>query len=141
MEKHNSDHNSQQHQNSKRSFLYPHSHYYGEVKPQNLVFNANLQEFSQRVGYITALETSGKISPDDAYRRIKTIWKVLKKSRKELGISKFPGSSDGDSNSKAWDKIIYTFCINNDVKKTINIHIINSKYKAWCIYRLIPKSF
>ncbi len=28
------------------NFLHPRSHYYGEVKPENLVFNANLQEFA-----------------------------------------------------------------------------------------------
>jgi len=28
------------------SILYPKSRYYGEVKPENLVFNANLQEFA-----------------------------------------------------------------------------------------------
>lgn len=27
-------------------FIYPHSRYYGQVKPENLVFNANLQEFA-----------------------------------------------------------------------------------------------
>jgi len=32
-------------------FLYPRSRYYGQVKPENLVFNANLQEFAQRVSY------------------------------------------------------------------------------------------
>ncbi len=70
----------------KYNFLYPRSRYYGEVKPENLVFNANLQEFSQRVSYIAALETSGKISSEEAYCQIKVLWKQLKQSKKELGI-------------------------------------------------------
>ena len=67
-------------------FLYPRSRYRGTVKPENLVFNANLQEFSQRVGYISALETGGKLSPEESYREIKALWKQLKHSKKALGI-------------------------------------------------------
>ncbi|MDF5719307.1 MAG: hypothetical protein PUP91_02205 [Rhizonema sp. PD37] len=70
----------------KDEFLYPRSRYYGQVKPQNLIFNANLQEFAQKVGYITSLETSGKISSQEAYSQIKLLWKQLKHSKKELNI-------------------------------------------------------
>lgn len=77
-------------QSDKNKFLYPHRRYYGQVKPENLVFNANLQEFTQKVGYITSLETSGKISPQEAYQQIKTLWKQLKHSKKELGIDQEP---------------------------------------------------
>ncbi|MBD2731100.1 hypothetical protein H6G96_33495 [Nostoc sp. FACHB-892] len=76
--------------NHKNKFLYPRSRYYGQVKPENLVFNANLQEFAQKVGYITCLETSGKLSPDEAYKQIKALWKQLKHSKKELGIAQEP---------------------------------------------------
>lgn len=38
-------------------FLSPRSRYRGEFKPENLVFNTNLQEFAQRVSYITVLQT------------------------------------------------------------------------------------
>jgi len=71
-------------------FLYPRSRYYGQVKPENLVFNANLQEFSQKVNYICNLETSGKISPKDAYEQIKNLWKQLKQTKKQLGIGEDP---------------------------------------------------
>ncbi|MDF5718792.1 MAG: hypothetical protein PUP93_34245 [Rhizonema sp. NSF051] len=71
----------------KDEFLYPRSRYYGQVKPENLIFNANLQEFAQKVGYITSLETSGKISPQEAYSQVKLLWKQLKQSKKELNIS------------------------------------------------------
>ncbi|MEY3828045.1 MAG: hypothetical protein RLZZ148_2872 [Cyanobacteriota bacterium] len=52
----------------------------------HLVFNANLQEFAQKIGYICNLETGGKISNSEAYQQIKALWKQLKHSRKELGI-------------------------------------------------------
>jgi hypothetical protein len=77
-------------QNDKNNFLYPRNRYYGDVKVENLIFNANLQEFSHKVGYITALETSGKLSSDEAYKQIKTLWKQLKRSKKELLINKEP---------------------------------------------------
>jgi hypothetical protein len=74
----------------KENFLYPYSAYRGEFKPENLVFNANLQEFAQKVSYICNLETSGKISSIQAYEQIKSLWKKLKKSLKELGIKDNP---------------------------------------------------
>ena len=67
-------------------FLYPQSRYYGQVTPENLAFNANLQEFALRVSYISALETGGKLSPEEAYERIQGLWKQLKQTRKALGI-------------------------------------------------------
>ncbi len=79
-------------------FLYPRSRYYGEVKPENLVFNANLQEFAQRVSYICNLETAGKLSPEDAYEQIKDLWQQLKQTRKQLGIGEHPFQSDDGSN-------------------------------------------
>jgi polyhydroxyalkanoate synthesis regulator phasin len=79
-------------------FLYPRSRYYGEFKPENLVFNANLQEFTQKVSYICNLETAGKISTEEAYKQIKDLWKQLKQSKKELGIGK-PVQDDEESSS------------------------------------------
>ena len=72
------------------AFLYPRARYYGDVKPQNLVFNANLQEFAQRVSLIANLETSGKLSPEESYKQVKTLWKQLKTSKKQLGIGQEP---------------------------------------------------
>lgn len=73
-------------------FLYPRSRYYGQFSPQKLAFNANLQEFSQRISFICALETGGKLLPGEAYTQIKQQWKKLKKSKKALniGASDFP---------------------------------------------------
>ncbi|MDM9380154.1 hypothetical protein QUB80_05500 [Chlorogloeopsis sp. ULAP01] len=73
---------------NKDEFLYTYRPYHGEVKPENLAFNANLQEFAQRISYICSLETNGKIDSDQAYQQIKDIWKGLKRSKEQLGISK-----------------------------------------------------
>jgi hypothetical protein len=74
-------------------FLYPRSRYYGQVKPENLVFNANLQEFAQRISFICNLETNGKISSEEAYNQIKALWKQLKRSKKQLGVGEKPSES------------------------------------------------
>lgn len=82
----------------KENFLYPRGRYYGQVKPENLVFNANLQEFAQKISYICNLETSGKIPPEQAYEQIKDLWKNLKRSKQELGIGENPfQAEDGKS--------------------------------------------
>lgn len=73
-------------QRSKDSFLFPRSRYQGQFTPEHLAFNANLQEFAQRVSYISALETGGKLSSEEAYKKIKDLWKQLKRSKKVLGI-------------------------------------------------------
>ncbi|MBD1880160.1 MULTISPECIES: hypothetical protein [unclassified Coleofasciculus] len=78
-------------------FLYPRSRYYGQVKPENLVFNANLQEFAQRVNFICNLETGGKISSSEAYEQIKSLWKQLKKTKKQLAIGENPFQSGEDN--------------------------------------------
>ncbi|MGK7943994.1 MAG: hypothetical protein AB4058_05950 [Microcystaceae cyanobacterium] len=76
--------------NEKESFLHPHYPYRGEVKPENLVFNANLQEFAQKISFICNLETAGKIEPEEAYCRIKALWKSLASSKKQLGVGDSP---------------------------------------------------
>jgi hypothetical protein len=58
--------------------------YRGEFSPENLVFNANLQEFTNRVSIICALETGGKISPGEAYKQIKDLWTELEQSKQNL---------------------------------------------------------
>ncbi|MEM8809756.1 MAG: hypothetical protein AAGF01_27360 [Cyanobacteria bacterium P01_G01_bin.38] len=70
----------------KNRFLYTRSTYHGNFTPDKMVFNANLQEFSQRVGYISALETGGKLASDEAYQQIKALWKQLKHSYKTLDL-------------------------------------------------------
>ncbi|NBD15947.1 MAG: hypothetical protein GVY04_07305 [Cyanobacteria bacterium] len=80
---------------SKDEFLYPHYSYRGKAYPKNIVFNANLQEFAQKINYICNLETNGKISSEEAYHQIKDLWKGLKSSRQGLGMDETPDDSDG----------------------------------------------
>ncbi len=68
----------------KDSFLNPRASYRGEFSPENLAFDANLQEFTNRISIICALETGGKISPIEAYQQIKDLWNKLDISRKNL---------------------------------------------------------
>ena len=75
---------------AKSDFLYPYRRYSGPVKPENLVFNANLQEFAQRVSYLCNLETNGKISSEAAYQEIRELWHKLKRSKEQLGVGENP---------------------------------------------------
>lgn len=69
------------------SFLYRRRRYCGHFKPETLVFNANLQEFAQRVSHISNLETAGKLSPQESYQQINELWEQLEHSYLALGIS------------------------------------------------------
>jgi hypothetical protein len=71
-------------ENEKDQFFYPIGRYRGDFSPQQLAFNANLQEFAQRIGIICSLETGGKLSADEAYEQIKALWKKLKISKLAL---------------------------------------------------------
>jgi hypothetical protein len=88
----------------KDNFLYPKGRYYGQVKPENLVFNANLQEFAQKISYICNLETAGKITPQEAYEQIKVLWKNLKRSKKQLRIGENPFRLDDGDNDETGTK-------------------------------------
>lgn len=85
-------------QQQKEDFLMPRSPYRGKFTPEHLVFNANLQEFANRVSLICGLETGGKISSVEAYRQIKKLWKDFKASKKNL-----LGSSDSPADPPAED--------------------------------------
>lgn len=71
----------------KENFMFPRTSYRGEFTPENLMFNANLQEFAQKVSYICNLETNGKIPPQVAYKQIKELWQDVKQSIKNLGLN------------------------------------------------------
>ncbi len=57
-----------------------------EHSAEGMIFDANLREFANRVGIICGLEAGGRLSAEDAYARIKAVWKELKRSKKNLGI-------------------------------------------------------
>ncbi len=44
----------------------------------------SLQAFANDIGIVCALEAGGKITPQEAYKQIKTRWKELKKAKKAL---------------------------------------------------------
>ena len=69
---------------SKDELLYPKYSYKGKPTASNIVFDWNLQEFSDKVMYLCALENSGKIDSIDAYNQIKQLWKELKASKKNI---------------------------------------------------------
>jgi hypothetical protein len=69
---------------NKDRFFNPISSYKGEFSPENLAFDANLQEFTNRISIICALETGGKISPLEAYQQIKELWEKLDQSKNNL---------------------------------------------------------
>ena len=68
----------------KDSFFYPIAKYRGDFSPNSLAFNANLQEFAQRISFLCSLETAGKVSPEATYNEIKKLWKALKASKHNL---------------------------------------------------------
>lgn len=70
----------------KNQLLYPSDRYHGQFQPEYLLFNANLQEFTQRASYIYNLQNTGKISPQEAFKRIEILWKQLEQSKNQLGI-------------------------------------------------------
>lgn len=92
----NKEDQSQEHKASKDHFLYPRGRYYGKFTPEALVFNANLQEFAQKVSIICNLETGGKLPPEEAYKEIRHLWKTLKRSKKEL-LDSSPPESDASA--------------------------------------------
>lgn len=48
------------------------------------LFERAMAEFSHRISIVAAMEVSGKISADEAYREIRSLYKQLKKERKQL---------------------------------------------------------
>ncbi len=44
----------------------------------------SLQTFASDIGIVCALEAGGKLTPQEAYKQIKTRWKQLKKAKKAL---------------------------------------------------------
>ena len=71
-----------------------HGSYRGDDwSPERLAFHQNLETFAERVGLIVALQSNGKLSQEQAYARIRRMWKDLRSSKDELldGSSKSNG--------------------------------------------------
>ena len=65
-------------------FIYPIGRFHGELTPENILFDANLQEFNQKISYICGLESNGKLTPQEAYEKIKSLWTKLSDTKKTL---------------------------------------------------------
>ncbi|MGG6294425.1 DUF7219 family protein [Leptolyngbya sp. AN02str] len=85
---------SNQPPSDKDRFIYPKAKYQGDFTPEKLAFDANLQEFAQRVAMLCSLETGGKLEPEAAYREIKEMWRKLKKSKAQLLDTERPNPPD-----------------------------------------------
>jgi len=78
---------------NRTDFLFPCSRYHGSDRPENLIFNAHLQEFSQRLSLISALQTNGKLSTEEALKQIQTLWQQLERSKNLLDLGNSPGAT------------------------------------------------
>jgi hypothetical protein len=74
-------------------FIYQRSRFFGHFTPENLAFNANLQDFSQKVSYICCLQTGGKIAPEVAFQEIGALWQQLKQAKQQLCIGEVSAPS------------------------------------------------
>lgn len=79
----------------KDNFLFPRHRYHGDFEPSAVIFDANLQEFAQKVTYLCTLENGGKLSQGQAYKEIKNLWKQLRQSKRALGIETDSDSKGG----------------------------------------------
>lgn len=62
-----------------------HSRFYGpDWSPQRVAFHQNLEEFADRVGLLVGLQSNGKVTQEEAFDQIKTLWKTLKLSKNDL---------------------------------------------------------
>jgi glutathione peroxidase-family protein len=63
------------------------------------VFNANLQEFSQRLSLIANLATNGKLFSEESYTQVEALWQQLQTSKNQLGIGQSFGEQSGGAPS------------------------------------------
>jgi len=54
----------------------------GFYTPEDLVFNANLQEIAQKISLLSALHTGGKLSSTEAFAQVEQLWQQLEQSRR-----------------------------------------------------------
>ena len=66
------------------SFLYAQPSFKASSHPKRIMFDASLQEFAQRVSYIAGLESGGKMSAEESYQAIQSLWQELATSRDQL---------------------------------------------------------
>ncbi|HEY9624403.1 MAG TPA: hypothetical protein V6C78_28870 [Crinalium sp.] len=75
-------------------FLYPAGRYRGPKRPEYLAFNDRLQEFGRRVSYVCALETGGKLPPEEAFEQLEQLWTQLEQANDQFRASSILSRSD-----------------------------------------------
>ena len=68
----------------------------GKQDAKDSIMEESLQHFASDVGIVCALEAGGKITPQEAYKQIKTRWKELKKAKKALYPKEKEDDDKGD---------------------------------------------
>lgn len=78
-------------QKAKEEFLYPTPPINPDTDLNFLEITQinNLNNFSHHVSYLTSMAVGGKITPDNAYKEIKKLYKAMKQSHKSLQGSWF----------------------------------------------------
>lgn len=73
---------------NKDNFFYPRARYRGKFTVENLAFNANLQEFSQKASFIAGLHANGKLTSQEAYEKLEQLWEQLEISKNVMHIGR-----------------------------------------------------
>lgn len=68
----------------KSSSLPYESNYNLDLNSIYVIYNPYLQDLAQKISYISALESKGKISSDQANRQIYSLWEEFKRTKMEL---------------------------------------------------------
>lgn len=63
-------------------FLYPHHAHQGDTAAQALA--EKLETFAHQVSYTCNLEIGGKLSPEDTFERLGTLWHQLQQDKDAL---------------------------------------------------------
>ncbi|HEY9667095.1 MAG TPA: hypothetical protein V6C91_09830 [Coleofasciculaceae cyanobacterium] len=62
---------------------------YNSFTPENIVFDANLREFTQRVNYICYLQKYRKLSPEEVCEEIRSFLQELERSKEPICREKY----------------------------------------------------
>ena len=54
---------------------------YGALTDNTVIFNAKLQEFAQKVGFIANLYTGGKLPSEKAYYQVESLFRELQSTK------------------------------------------------------------
>lgn len=78
-------------QQAKEEFLYPTPHLNPEsdISFLDIATINNINNFSHHVSYLSNMAIGGKMTPENAYKEIKKLYKAMKQSHKSLKGSWF----------------------------------------------------